>query len=151
SGKSVRGSIRTFLVPTNMQLLNVTAASRHSDSILIFFSASHGPRRPSRPKTSPAPQSFRTTAHIRSTALAKSTADVGKDERLSQPHRSMNESFMRRALEMAVENVHSGKGGPFAALVVKDGRVVGQGTNIVTSSNDPTAHAEIVAIRDACA
>jgi len=63
----------------------------------------------------------------------------------------MNESFMRRALDMAIENVDSGKGGPFAALVVKDGRIVGEGTNIVTSSNDPTAHAEIVAIRDACA
>jgi len=61
------------------------------------------------------------------------------------------QGFMRRALELAVENVHAGKGGPFAALVVKDGRIVGQGTNIVTSSNDPTAHAEIVAIRDACA
>jgi len=63
----------------------------------------------------------------------------------------MNEQeFMRRALELAVENVHTGKGGPFAALVVKDDRIVGEGTNIVTSSNDPTAHAEIVAIRDAC-
>ncbi len=52
---------------------------------------------------------------------------------------------------MAVENVNSGRGGPFAALVVKEGRVIGSGTNLVTSSNDPTAHAEIVAIRQACA
>ena len=58
---------------------------------------------------------------------------------------------MRQAIEMAVENVNSGRGGPFAALVVKEGRVIGSGTNLVTSTNDPTAHAEIVAIRQACA
>ncbi len=51
---------------------------------------------------------------------------------------------------MAVENVRSGRGGPFAALVVKNGAVIGSGVNLVTASNDPTAHAEIVAIRDAC-
>jgi tRNA(Arg) A34 adenosine deaminase TadA len=62
----------------------------------------------------------------------------------------MNESLMRRALELAVANVHAGKGGPFAALVVKDGRILGEGTSLVTSTNDPTAHAEIVAIRNAC-
>jgi len=62
----------------------------------------------------------------------------------------MNEAFMRRAIERAVENVRSGKGGPFAALVVKDDTILGEGTNVVTSSNDPTAHAEIVAIRNAC-
>src|SRR5690606_39574322 len=61
------------------------------------------------------------------------------------------QGFMRRARALAVENVHAGKGGPFAALVVKNGGIVGQGTNVVTSTNDPTAHAEIVAIRDACA
>ncbi len=58
---------------------------------------------------------------------------------------------MQRAIELAVRNVRSGLGGPFAALVVKDGRVAGEGTNRVTSANDPTAHAEIVAIRAACA
>ena len=63
----------------------------------------------------------------------------------------MNETLMRRALRMAADNVLAGKGGPFAAIVVKDGRVVGQGTSLVTSTNDPTAHAEVVAIRDACA
>lgn len=63
----------------------------------------------------------------------------------------MNESIMRRAIELAIQNVSAGKGGPFAALVVKDGRVVGAGTNVVTSTNDPTAHAEVVAIRAACA
>lgn len=63
---------------------------------------------------------------------------------------SYSEVFMRTAVEMALANVESGKGGPFAALVVKDGRVVGRGTNVVTTANDPTAHAEIQAIRDAC-
>ena len=58
--------------------------------------------------------------------------------------------FMQEAIELACENVRAGKGGPFAALVVKDGTVVACGVNLVTSTNDPTAHAEIVAIREAC-
>ena len=57
---------------------------------------------------------------------------------------------MRQAIDLATENVRSGRGGPFAALIVKHGQVVSQGTNLVTSGNDPTAHAEIVAIRSAC-
>lgn len=57
---------------------------------------------------------------------------------------------MARAIDLAMENVRSGKGGPFAALVVKAGRIVGEGANLVTSTNDPTAHAEMVAIRGAC-
>jgi tRNA(Arg) A34 adenosine deaminase TadA len=57
---------------------------------------------------------------------------------------------MRRAIALALENVRSGRGGPFAALVAKDGRVIAEGANSVTSTNDPTAHAEIVAIREAC-
>ena len=61
------------------------------------------------------------------------------------------EEFLGRAVELAAENVRSGRGGPFAALVVKDGVVVAEGVNLVTSLNDPTAHAEIVAIRAACA
>ncbi|HEV2385737.1 MAG TPA: nucleoside deaminase [Candidatus Acidoferrales bacterium] len=58
--------------------------------------------------------------------------------------------FMARAIELSEENVRSGRGGPFAAVVVRNGRVVAEGTNLVTSSCDPTAHAEIVAIRRAC-
>lgn len=57
---------------------------------------------------------------------------------------------MQRAIALAIENVQSGRGVPFAALVVKDGKVIAEGTNRVTSANDPTAHAEIVAIREAC-
>ncbi len=59
-------------------------------------------------------------------------------------------AFMQKAIELSIENVRTGVGGPFAALVVKNGTIVGQGTNRVTSTFDPTAHAEIVAIREAC-
>ena len=61
----------------------------------------------------------------------------------------MPDSLIRQAIEMAVANVRR-DGGPFAALVVKDGTVIAAGTNQVTLGNDPTAHAEIVAIREAC-
>jgi guanine deaminase len=64
--------------------------------------------------------------------------------------RRMPNAFMQKAIELAVENVHLGRGGPFAAVVVKDGRIVATGTNCVTSANDPTAHAEMTAIREAC-
>ena len=57
--------------------------------------------------------------------------------------------FMRRAIQLAVDNARNG-GGPFAALVVRHGEVIAQGVNRVTASNDPTAHAEVVAIRAAC-
>ncbi|HKV27612.1 MAG TPA: nucleoside deaminase [Candidatus Acidoferrales bacterium] len=63
---------------------------------------------------------------------------------------SAPESFMARAIELSLENIRSNQGGPFAALVVKDARIISEGTNRVTSANDPTAHAEIVAIRKAC-
>lgn len=58
--------------------------------------------------------------------------------------------FMREAIKLSIDNVKSGKGGPFGAVIVKDGKIIAQGTNEVTSSNDPTAHAEVVAIRNAC-
>lgn len=61
-----------------------------------------------------------------------------------------HEYFMQRAVELSLENMRAGKGGPFGAIIVKDGKIVGSGANHVTSENDPTAHAEIVAIRDAC-
>jgi guanine deaminase len=62
----------------------------------------------------------------------------------------VNNAFMQEAIQRAVDNVRSGRGGPFGAIVVKDGRVVAAGTNLVTSTNDPTAHAEVTAIREAC-
>ena len=58
--------------------------------------------------------------------------------------------FMRQAIALATNNVTSGRGGPFGAVVVKDGKVVATGVNLVTASNDPTAHAEVTAIRNAC-
>jgi guanine deaminase len=63
---------------------------------------------------------------------------------------AMHEPFMARAIELAVANVHAG-GGPFAALVVNHGAVIAEGANRVTANLDPTAHAEVVAIRAACA
>lgn len=57
---------------------------------------------------------------------------------------------MRAAIELAIRNVRERRGGPFAAVVVRGGRIVAEGTNLVTSNNDPTAHAEIIAIRNAC-
>ena len=57
---------------------------------------------------------------------------------------------MARAIELSIENVRLGQGGPFGALVVKNTQVIAEGTNRVTSTNDPTAHAEITAIRKAC-
>lgn|ERR1035438_4161556 len=57
---------------------------------------------------------------------------------------------MREAIHLSLQQVRHGKGGPFGAIVVRDGKVVGRGCNQVTSANDPTAHAEIVAIRAAC-
>ncbi len=58
--------------------------------------------------------------------------------------------FIKAAIQLSREGSQSNKGGPFGCIVVKDGKIVGKGSNQVTSSNDPTAHAEVVAIRDAC-
>ncbi len=59
--------------------------------------------------------------------------------------------FMLEAIRLSIHNVEDGKGGPFGAVVVKDGKIIAHGVNQVTSHNDPTAHAEVVAIRNACA
>ena len=61
-----------------------------------------------------------------------------------------NDQYMKRAIELAWDSVAVNAGGPFGAVVVKNGRIIGEGSNQVTSSNDPTAHAEIIAIREAC-
>jgi len=60
------------------------------------------------------------------------------------------EKYMLEAIKMAEENIITGMGGPFGAVVVKDGKIIAACGNRVTSTNDPTAHAEIVAIREAC-
>jgi guanine deaminase len=60
------------------------------------------------------------------------------------------ENFMRRAIELARQGMNQGAGGPFGAVIVKDGEIVGEGWNQVVGTHDPTAHGEISAIRDAC-
>jgi tRNA(Arg) A34 adenosine deaminase TadA len=65
-------------------------------------------------------------------------------------NREPNLEFLRRAIALATENVTSGRGGPFAALIARDGEVVTEGVNMVTATNDPTAHGEVTAIRAAC-
>ena len=62
----------------------------------------------------------------------------------------MNKDFMKQAIQLSLDNMRKGAGGPFGSVVVKDGEVIGAGWNKVTSTNDPTAHAEVVAIREAC-
>jgi len=61
-----------------------------------------------------------------------------------------NPEFLRRAIALAVENVVAGSGGPFAAVIVREGKIVGEGVNTVTATLDPTAHGEVNAIRNAC-
>lgn len=62
-----------------------------------------------------------------------------------------HENFMREAIKLAEAGMTAGRGGPFGCVVVRRGQIVGRGHNRVTSTNDPTAHAEVTAIRDACA
>ena len=63
----------------------------------------------------------------------------------------MSNPFMARAVQLSIDNVRSGRGGPFGAVVVRDGKIIAEGVNRVPSTNDPTAHAEVLAIRQACA
>ncbi|MGD1087604.1 MAG: nucleoside deaminase [Verrucomicrobiota bacterium] len=62
----------------------------------------------------------------------------------------MKEKFMRAAIRLSLQKMRENHGGPFGAVIVRDGKIIGRGWNRVTSSNDPTAHAEIMAIRGAC-
>jgi guanine deaminase len=62
----------------------------------------------------------------------------------------MQDEWMKRAIDLALENVNTGAGGPFGAVVVRESKLVATGVNCVTATNDPTAHAEVVAIRAAC-
>ena len=60
------------------------------------------------------------------------------------------EKFMQEAIALSSKGIHKNEGGPFGCVIVKDNIIIGRGNNQVTSTNDPTAHAEVVAIRDAC-
>lgn len=62
----------------------------------------------------------------------------------------MNQQFMREAIKLSQTKMKANRGGPFGAVIVRNGRIVGRGWNQVTSTNDPTAHAEVVALRAAC-
>lgn len=61
-----------------------------------------------------------------------------------------SEKYLREAIRLSFEKMEAGEGGPFGAVVVKEGKMIGRGWNRVTSANDPTAHAEVEAIRQAC-
>ena len=69
----------------------------------------------------------------------------------SPPAMSSHHTFMREAIDLSMKVLLTKQGGPFGAVIVRNGQVVGRGSNMVTVCNDPTAHAEVVAIRDACA
>ena len=62
----------------------------------------------------------------------------------------MDNPFMARAIQLSIENVRTGRGGPFGAVIVKEAVIIAEATNQVTSTSDPTAHAEVLAIRGAC-
>jgi tRNA(Arg) A34 adenosine deaminase TadA len=62
----------------------------------------------------------------------------------------MNNAFMTRAIQLSIEAVQSGRGGPFGAVIVNEDKIIAEAANQVTSTNDPTAHAEVLAIRRAC-
>src|SRR5579863_3535871 len=62
----------------------------------------------------------------------------------------MSNPFMARAIQLSIDSVRAGEGGPFGAVIVREGKIIAEGVNRVTSSNDPTAHAEVLAIRQAC-
>lgn len=63
---------------------------------------------------------------------------------------TLNPAFLREAIRLSIEKMESNEGGPFGAVIVRDEQIIGRGWNRVTSTNDPTAHAEVLAIRDAC-
>jgi guanine deaminase len=79
---------------------------------------------------------------------------VGKrardNERMDRRQQALSNPFMARAIQLSIEGVQSGRGGPFGAVIVKNGKIIAEGSNEVTSTNDPTAHAEVLAIRRAC-
>ena len=85
-------------------------------------------------------------------SLASGRGCAGKGANPVCHNRAMrgDQRFMRMAIELATENVRAAGGGPFGAVVVRAGEVVATGANQVTAMNDPTAHAEVVAIRNAC-
>jgi len=76
--------------------------------------------------------------------------EAAKAQENREPTVSSHKDFMSEAVKFAIKGMNANEGGPFGCIVVKNGEIIGRGNNKVTSSNDPTAHAEITAIRDAC-
>jgi guanine deaminase len=68
---------------------------------------------------------------------------------MTEPN-DMDSPFMARAIQLSIENVRSGRGGPFGCVIVKEAKVIAEAVNQVTATNDPTAHSEVLAIRQAC-
>ncbi len=80
----------------------------------------------------------------------KKFLDEAAKAQASTPITKSNEEFMSEAVQAALKGMANNEGGPFGCIIVRNGEIVGRGNNKVTSTNDPTAHAEITAIRDAC-
>lgn len=80
----------------------------------------------------------------------KKIIDQGAKTQSENETLSDHELFMNEAIQLAINGMDADEGGPFGCVIVKDGKIIGRGNNKVTSNNDPTAHAEVVAIRDAC-
>lgn len=99
----------------------------------------------------PAPVAKPGAAPAAAGRATQADAKEAMTKRGNQPDAAAKERFMRRAIELAYAGMEGGHGGPFGAVVVRDGEVVGEGHNRVLSTNDPTAHAEVTAIRDASA
>ena len=76
--------------------------------------------------------------------------EAAKAQENSEPMQKTNQEFMSEAVKAAIKGMNNDEGGPFGCVIVKDGEIIGRGNNKVTSTNDPTAHAEITAIREAC-
>ena len=81
--------------------------------------------------------------------MRPNTLRTSRDRNAVYTHRVTN-PFMARAIQLSIDNVRTARGGPFGAVVVRAGEIIAEGVNRVTSTNDPTAHAEVVAIREAC-
>lgn len=79
--------------------------------------------------------------------LDEAAKALGQDDAESKTNHA---SFMELAIDTAIKGVLGNEGGPFGCIIVKDGQIIGKGNNQVTSTNDPTAHAEVIAIREAC-
>lgn len=80
----------------------------------------------------------------------KKFLDEAANAQLNDVALSEHDKFMNDAIQLAIDGMNANEGGPFGCVIVKDGKIIGKGNNKVTSTNDPTGHAEVIAIRNAC-